>query len=69
MLHGDGRRNSQGGPLSPILSNIMLDEFDKELTKRGHKFVRYDDDCNIYAKTKRAGRRIFASVTIFLEKK
>ncbi len=59
----------QGGPLSPILSNIMLDEFDKELTKRGHKFVRYADDCNIYAKTKRAGRRIFASVTIFLEKK
>ncbi len=59
----------QGGPLSPLLSNIMLDEFDKELTKRGHKFVRYADDCNIYAKTKRAGRRIFASVTNFLEKK
>jgi RNA-directed DNA polymerase len=59
----------QGGPLSPLLSNIMLDEFDKELIKRGHKFVRYADDCNIYAKTKRAGRRIFASVTNFLEKK
>lgn len=59
----------QGGPLSPLLSNIMLDEFDKELTKRGHKFVRYADDCNIYAKTRRAGIRIFASVTNFLEKK
>ena len=47
----------QGGPLSPLLSNIVLDELDKELEKRGHKFVRYADDCNIYVKTKRAGER------------
>ena len=46
----------QGGPLSPLLSNIMLDDLDKELEKRGHKFVRYADDCNIYVKgTRRAG--------------
>jgi RNA-directed DNA polymerase len=45
----------QGGPLSPLLSNIMLDDLDKELEKRGHKFVRYADDCNIYVKTERAG--------------
>ena len=45
----------QGGPLSPLLSNIVLDELDKELEKRGHKFVRYADDCNIYVKTKKAG--------------
>jgi group II intron reverse transcriptase/maturase len=59
----------QGGPLSPLLSNIMLDDFDKELSKRGPKFVRYADDCYIYVKTERAGRRVFASVTNFLEKK
>ena len=45
----------QGGPLSPLLSNIVLDELDKELEKRGHRFVRYADDCNIYVKTPRAG--------------
>ena len=45
----------QGGPLSPLLSNVMLDDLDKELEKRGHKFVRYADDCNIYVKTQRAG--------------
>lgn len=59
----------QGGPLSPLLSNIMLDDLDKELEKRGHKFVRYADDCNIYVKTKRAGERVIRSVTEFLEKK
>lgn len=58
----------QGGPLSPLLSNIVLDELDKELEKRGHKFVRYADDCNIYVKTKRAGERVMASVKIFIEK-
>lgn len=57
----------QGGPLSPLLSNIVLDELDKELEKRGHRFVRYADDCNIYVKTKRAGERIKASVTQFIE--
>jgi group II intron reverse transcriptase/maturase len=59
----------QGGPLSPLLSNIMLDDLDKELEKRGHKFVRYADDCNIYVKTKRAGERVMESVREFLEKK
>ena len=59
----------QGGPLSPLLSNIMLDDLDKELEKRGHKFVRYADDCNIYVKTRRAGERVMGSVKGFLEKK
>ena len=57
----------QGGPLSPILSNIVLDELDKELEKRGHRFVRYADDCNIYVKTLRAGERVKASITGFIE--
>ena len=59
----------QGGPLSPLLSNIVLDELDKELEKRGHKFVRYADDCNIYVKTERAGLRVMASVQRFIEGK
>ena len=59
----------QGGPLSPLLSNIVLDELDKELEKRGHKFVRYADDCNIYVKTKRAGERVMASCQRFIEGK
>jgi group II intron reverse transcriptase/maturase len=59
----------QGGPLSPLLSNIMLDDLDKELEQRGHKFVRYADDCNIYVKTQRAGERVMESVKTFLEKK
>ena len=59
----------QGSPLSPLLSNIMLDDLDKELEKRGHKFVRYADDCNIYVKTLRAGERVMESVKKFLEKK
>jgi len=59
----------QGGPLSPLLSNIMLDDLDKELEQRGHRFVRYADDCNIYVKTQRAGERVMASVKGFLEQK
>ncbi|MGE6514782.1 group II intron reverse transcriptase/maturase [Lysinibacillus sphaericus] len=59
----------QGGSLSPLLSNIVLDELDKELEKRGHKFVRYADDCNIYVKSKRAGERTMASVQRFIERK
>ena len=59
----------QGGPLSPLLSNIMLDDLDKELERRGHKFVRYADDCNIYVQTQRAGERVMESVKTFLEKK
>jgi RNA-directed DNA polymerase len=59
----------QGGPLSPLLSNIMLDDLDKELERRGHSFVRYADDCNIYVKTERAGQRVMESVKKFLTKK
>ena len=59
----------QGGPLSPLLSNIMLDDLDKELEQRGHRFVRYADDSNIYVKTQRAGERVMESVKEFLEKK
>lgn len=58
-----------GGPLSPLLSNIMLDELDKELERRGHSFVRYADDCNIYVKTERAGHRVMESVKNFLTRK
>mgnify|MGYP001168667495 FL=1 len=59
----------QGGPLSPLLSNIVLDELDKELETRGHKFVRYADDCNIYVKSKRAGERTMMSIQRFIEGK
>ncbi len=57
----------QGGPLSPLLSNIFLDDLDKELEKRGHKFCRYADDCNIYVGSKKAGESVMASITRFLE--
>jgi RNA-directed DNA polymerase len=56
----------QGGPLSPLLSNLMLDVLDKELTRRGHRFVRYADDANIYVRSRRAGERVMASVTRFV---
>lgn len=59
----------QGGPLSPLLSNIVLDDLDRELEKRGHKFVRYADDCNIYVNTPRAGERVMKSIKEFIEKK
>lgn len=59
----------QGGPLSPLLSNIVLDALDKELEARGHKFVRYADDCNIYVKSERAGKRVMEGVTRFIEGK
>ena len=59
----------QGSPLSPILSNLLLDEFDKELERRGHRFVRYADDCNIYVGSKTAGERVMVSVTRYLEKR
>jgi group II intron reverse transcriptase/maturase len=59
----------QGGPLSPLLSNIMLTDLDRELEEREHKFVRYADDCNIYVKTERAGERVLKSVKQYLEKK
>ena len=59
----------QGGPLSPLLSNILLDEWDKELERRGHKFVRYADDCNIYVRSQRAGERVLDSCRRFLKKR
>ena len=59
----------QGGPLSPLLSNILLDDLDKELERRGHAFCRYADDCNTYVRSLRAGERVLASITRFLEKR
>jgi RNA-directed DNA polymerase len=59
----------QGGPLSPLLSNILLDDLDKELERRGHAFVRYADDCSIFVQSERAGQRVLASVGRFLEKR
>jgi RNA-directed DNA polymerase len=59
----------QGGPLSPLLSNIVLDELDRELERRGHQFVRYADDCNIYVHSRRAGERVMKSVSQFITRK
>lgn len=59
----------QGGPLSPQLSNIVLDELDQELARRGHRFVRYADDCNIYVRSERAGERVMASISRFIERR
>ena len=59
----------QGGPLSPLLSNILLDDLDKELERRGHAFCRYADDCNIYVRSRRAGERVLASLTRFLDRR
>jgi len=59
----------QGGPLSPLLSNIVLDELDRELERRGHRFVRYADDCNIYVRSQRAGERVMKSVSEYITKK
>jgi group II intron reverse transcriptase/maturase len=59
----------QGGPLSPLLSNVLLDELDRELERRGHRFVRYADDCNIYVRSERAGERVLESIERFLQKR
>jgi RNA-directed DNA polymerase len=59
----------QGGPLSPLLSNLVLDELDRELERRGHRFVRYADDCNIYVRSERAGQRVMGSITQFITQK
>jgi RNA-directed DNA polymerase len=59
----------QGGPLSPLLSNIVLDELDRELERRGHRFVRYADDCNIYVRTRRAGQRVMQSITCYISER
>ena len=57
----------QGGPLSPLLSNVVLDEFDRELARRGHRFVRYADDAKVYVRSERAGQRVMASLTEFIQ--
>jgi RNA-directed DNA polymerase len=59
----------QGGPLSPLLSNILLTDLDRELEKRGHRFCRYADDCNIYVGSERSGRRVMTEITAFLERR
>jgi RNA-directed DNA polymerase len=59
----------QGGPLSPLLSNLVLDELDQELERRGHRFVRYADDCNIYVRSERAGQLVMESITRFITQK
>jgi RNA-directed DNA polymerase len=73
MAHGlvsrTGEGTPQGGPLSPLLSNLVLDELDRELERRGHRFVRYADDCNIYVRSERAGQRVMASIERFIAKK
>jgi RNA-directed DNA polymerase len=74
VLTGDGLEATvegtpQGGPLSPLLANLLLDRLDKELERRGHRFVRYADDSNIYVKSARTGVRVMARVTRFLERR
>ena len=69
IVEGREKGTPQGSPASPILSNIVLDELDKELEKRGHRHTRYADDCNVYVKTRRAGERAFASIQNFIENK
>jgi RNA-directed DNA polymerase len=64
-----GEGTPQGGPLSPLLSNVLLDELDKELEQRGHRFVRYADDCNVYVRSEEAGKRVMASLERFLAKR
>src|SRR5262245_12049272 len=69
-LFEDSREGTpQGGPLSPLLSNLVLDELDRELERRGHRFVRYADDCNVYVRSKKAGERVMASLTRFIERR
>ena len=59
----------QGGPLSPLLSNVVLDELDRELARRGHRFVRYADDAKVYVRSERAGQRVMASLTDFIQRR
>jgi group II intron reverse transcriptase/maturase len=67
VVVGTAEGTPQGGPLSPLLSNIVLDELDRELEKRGHRFVRYADDCNIYVRSRRAAERVLASTQRYIE--
>ncbi len=69
LLSSGDEGTPQGGPLSPLLSNLVLDDLDRELERRGHRFCRYAADCNVYVRSRRAGQRVMASVTKFLEKK
>lgn len=69
MTQRRGHQGMRGGPLSPLLSNILLDDLDKELERRGHAFVRYADDCNIYVRSRAAGERVLASLTRFLSRR
>ena len=69
LVRAVGEGTPQGGPLSPLLSNIVLDLLDKELENRGHGFVRYADDCNVYVKSERAGQRVLESIGSFIGKK
>jgi RNA-directed DNA polymerase len=69
VVHARREGTPQGGPLSPLLANLMLDDLDKELEKRGHRFVRYADDCNIYIQSQRAGERVMTSLRRFIEDK
>ena len=68
VLVSSERGTPQGGPLSPLLSNIVLDGLDRELEQRGHRFVRYADDCNVYVRSERAGQRVMESLKAFIEK-
>ena len=68
-LHRTVEGTPQGGPLSPMLSNLVLDKLDKELERRGHRFARYADDCNIYVRSRRAAERVLASITNFLSRR
>ena len=65
-LHQTCEGTPQGGPLSPLLANVLLDSFDRELEKRGHRFVRYADDCNIYVRSRRSACRVLNSLTRYL---
>lgn len=69
VIHDRSEGTPQGGPLSPLLANLMLDDLDKDLEKRGHRFARYADDCNIYVRSQKAGERVMASVRALIEKK
>lgn len=69
LFKKSGKSTLQGGDISPLLTNIYLNELGKALTKRGHMFVRYANDCNIYAKSRRMGERVLASITKFLGEK
>ncbi len=69
VQHETPEGTPQGSPLSPLLANVLLDSLDKELEKRGHRFVRYADDCNVYLRSRRSAARVLSSVSRFLQVK